>query len=396
MNRDKHKHKYYYLLLVIIYIGYVSLGLPDTVLGVAWPTMRIDLHRSVEWAGLLSTLIILCSSLSGFSSGLFINRVPAGILLMISCFMTGFSLMGFSFAPSFTVLLILGIPLGLGGGCIDAAMNSYIARHYSSKHMIWLHGNWGVGATVGPIIMTSMIAAGHSWRGGYLVISSIQLALGIVFLCSLKLWMEKKASPHSQSEKTSVVVPPERKRVYKDLSAWYSVISFFCYCGVEYGFGLWGATFLINARGFSPESAGYAVSLYWGALTAGRFISGCVADHIGNRKMVYAGIGLCFCGVLILGISSNTIVIWSILLLMGMSLAPIYPCMMHETARRFSEKRANVVIGFQSGSACLGIAVLPSLFGVLSGCIGFASLPFILLAILLGLLTVTVLLNRRT
>jgi len=389
---------YYYLLLAIIYLGYISLGLPDTVLGVAWPVMRLDLHRAVEWAGILATIIISCSAISGFSSGFFINRIPAGILLMVSCFMTGFSLLGFGFAPSFTVILLLALPLGLGGGCIDAAMNSFIARHYSSRHMSWLHGCWGIGATIGPAIMTSMIASGHGWRSGYWVISGIQLSMGLVFLATLRLWTNgAPTAPVTAHAEHLHRGHDANVPIWRDLSAWFSVLTFFCYCGVEYGFGLWGATYLISSRGFSTEAAGYAIAIYWGALTFGRFLSGWIADRVGNRRMVIGGIMLVLAGQTLLWFAgADRSVITMALMLMGCGLAPIYPCMMHETARRFSEKRANIVIGFQSGSACLGIAVLPSLTGWLGGTIGFRPLPLILMGILLALLTLFTLLNRRT
>ncbi len=391
------KLKHYYLLLFIIYLGYISLGLPDTVLGVAWPVMRYDLHKSVEWAGILGMIIILGSSVSGFSSGFFINRIPAGVLLMVSCFMTGVSLLGFGLAPAFWVILFLAIPLGLGGGCIDAAMNSFIARHYSSRHMNWLHGCWGVGATIGPVIMTSIIAAGHGWRGGYGTISAIQLTLGVIFLFTLKLWTDSHNQPVSSGQHEFKVKTPETGPIYSDLSAWFSVLTFFCYCGAEYGFGLWGATFLINCRSFTTETAGYAVAIYWGSLTFGRFLCGWIADRIGNRKMVYGGITVAVAGQILLFLAgTNVYIIYPALLLMGMGLAPIYPCMMHETARRFSEKRANVVIGFQSGSACLGVAVLPFLTGLVGKFTGFALLPFILIGLLAILLMLNVLLNRRT
>ena len=367
MTSDRQCKTRYLLLLCIIYIGYISLGLPDTVLGVAWPVMRLELQRSVEWAGILATIIVLCASVSGFSSGFFINRVPAGVLLMVSCFMTGLSLLGFGLAPSFAAILLLALPLGLGGGCIDAAMNSFIARHYSSRHMSWLHGCWGVGATIGPVIMTSMIAAGHGWRWGYGLIAAIQLTLGVTFLATLRLWTDGKVRTSGSAQVSASHSAPERP-VYRDLSAWYSVLTFFCYCGAEYGFGLWGATFLISCRGFSTESAGYAVAVYWGALTLGRFVSGWITNHVGNRRMVVGGIAVAFCGQLLLLLAGhNGIAIHAALIMMGGGLAPIYPCMMHETARRFTEKRANVVIGFQSGSACLGIAVLPTLTGWLGG-----------------------------
>ncbi len=393
---EQHKTRYL-LLLFIIYMGYISLGLPDTVLGVAWPIMRLDLGRSVEWAGILATFIIVCASISGFSSGFFINRIPAGVLLMTSCFMTGFSLLGFGLAPSFAVILLLALPLGFGGGCIDAAMNSFIARHYSSRHMSWLHGCWGVGATIGPVIMTGMIAAGHGWRWGYGTISAIQIILGLIFLSTLKLWTNSHRQSTSKPHPGPAATPSTEKPVYADLTAWLSVLTFFCYCGAEYGFGLWGATFLITCRNFSAETAGYAVALYWGSLTFGRFISGWIADRVGNRRMVIGGILFSLSGqVLLLTAGDNITVIGAALLMMGIGLAPIYPCMMHETARRFTEKRANVVIGFQSGSACLGIAVLPSLTGWLGGQIGFKPLPLILSGILLTLLTIFTLLNRRT
>lgn len=389
------KSSHYYLLLLIIYLGYISLGLPDTVLGVAWPQMRLDLHQGVEWAGILATVTISCSAVSGFSSGFFINRVAAGTLLTVSCFMTGFSLLGFGLAPSFASVLLLTVPLGLGGGCIDAAMNSFIARHYSSRHMSWLHCSWGVGATIGPTLMTTMIAAGYGWRWGYGVIAAIQLTMGAVFLATLRFWSMGRPAAVAASM-TEDVPSGGRWRPWYDLSAWYSVLSFFFYTGAEYGFGLWGAIFLINCRGFSEEQAGYAVALYWGALTCGRFVSGLIADRVGNRRMIIGGILLALTGVAVLALAGTSVLLWPALVLMGGGLAPIYPCQMHETPRRFARERSNIIIGFQSGSACVGIAVLPTLTGWLGGRFGFSLLPAVLAGVLLALLTMMLLLNRRT
>jgi len=399
MSKTVPERKYYYLLLVIIYIGYVSLGLPDTVLGVAWPVMRLDLHRGVEWAGILATMIILCSAVSGFSSGYFINRVPAGILLLVSGVMTGVSLLGFGLAPNFLTVLLLAVPLGLGGGCIDAAMNSFIARHYTSRHMSWLHGSWGIGATIGPSIMTAMIASGHGWRWGYGTIAVIQLTMALVFLATLRLWTVGTAAAPAPA--VQVETPPDDHKpwhLWSDLSAWLSILTFFCYTGAEYGFGLWGATFLMTCRGATAEQAGYGIALYWGALTFGRFCSGVIADRVGNRHMVIGGILVALGGQSLLFFGHSHVLLLPSLALMGFGLAPIYPCMMHETARRFLEKRANIIIGFQSGSACLGVAMLPTITGWVlgGGVIGFTPLPMILSGILLTLLALFVLLNRRT
>ena len=379
-----------YLLLVIIYIGYVSLGLPDTVLGVAWPGMRVELGCAVEMAGILATSVVLCSAVSGFSSGFFINRVAPGVLLMASSFMTGGALLGFGLSPSFGMLMLLCVPLGLGGGCIDAGMNSYVARHYSSRHMSWLHGCWGVGATRGPAIMTTMMVSGGGWRSGYWLIAGLQLSMGLVFLLSMRFWGGASPSGGSCMESRE----EEKCHVTGDISAWCSVVFFFCYCGVEYGFGLWGVTFLINCRGFELEAAGYALALYWGALSCGRFISGVIADGVGNRRMIWAGIVLTLAGQLLLLLPFASWM-WGAVVLMGLGLSPIYPCMMHETPRRFSARRANVVMGFQSGSAALGIAVLPFLTGYLGGSVGFRILPFVLTGILLLLPLSFTLLNRR-
>ena len=242
----------------------------------------------------------------------------------------------------------------------------------------------------GPARMTTLRVSGGGGRSGYWLIAGLQLSMGLVFLLSMRFWGGASPSGGSCMESRE----EEKCHVTGDISAWCSVVFFFCYCGVEYGFGLWGVTFLINCRGFELEAAGYALALYWGALSCGRFISGVIADGVGNRRMIWAGIVLTLAGQLLLLLPFASWM-WGAVVLMGLGLSPIYPCMMHETPRRFSARRANVVMGFQSGSAALGIAVLPFLTGYLGGSVGFRILPFVLTGILLLLPLSFTLLNRR-
>lgn len=252
------------MLLQAYYIGFISLGLPDTVLGVAWDTMRLELDQPVYYAGFVTTLLTACSAVSAFFSGAILRKVGTGRLLMLCGFVTGFSLLGYALAPAFWVILLCAIPLGFGQGAVDTGMNYYVAKHYTSRDMSWLHCCWGIGATVGPGIITAILAAGASWRWGYAVVSSTQIVLAFVFLLTLSLWNENgKEDGGTESAVAG--------KVCYDIRFWCCPLMVFLYCGIEFSMGLWSYMFLTVCRGASAEVAGYAVAGYWGMLTAGRF-----------------------------------------------------------------------------------------------------------------------------
>lgn len=362
------------VLLVIIYIGFISLGLPDTVLGVAWDSMRRELGTPVYYAGFLTTLLTICSAVSAFFSGEILRRTGTGRLLMICGFVTGCSLLGYAFSPAFWCLLLFAIPLGFGQGAVDTGMNYYVARHYTSRDMSWLHCCWGLGASCGPGLVTLILASGGSWRWGYVTVGAIQLGLVLLFSLTLGLWSD----PEGGDEKKTAFA---EGTVRFCLRFWFCPLMMLLYCGIEFSMGLWVYQFLAGCRGFSAEAAGYAVAGYWGMLTAGRFLIGCVANRLGNRRQIRLSMVLSFTGALLLTVPGPAALILCAVGLIGFAFASFYPAMMHAAPERFDDVTAATVIGYQGGAAMLGAAVIPAAFGYLAARTTFALLPWFVAAV---------------
>ena len=362
------------VLLVIIYIGFISLGLPDTVLGVAWDSMRRELGTPVYYAGFLTTLLTICSAVSAFFSGEILLRTGTGRLLMICGFVTGCSLLGYAFSPAFWCLLLFAIPLGFGQGAVDTGMNYYVARHYTSRDMSWLHCCWGLGASCGPGLVTLILASGGSWRWGYVTVGAIQLGLALLFSLTLGLWSD----PEGGDEKKTAFA---EGTVRFCLRFWFCPLMMLLYCGIEFSMGLWVYQFLAGCRGFSAEAAGYAVAGYWGMLTAGRFLIGCVANRLGNRRQIRLSMVLSFTGALLLTVPGPAALILCAVGLIGFAFASFYPAMMHAAPERFDDVTAATVIGYQGGAAMLGAAVIPAAFGYLAARTTFALLPWFVAAV---------------
>lgn len=362
------------VLLVIIYIGFISLGLPDTVLGVAWDSMRRELGTPVYYAGFLTTLLTICSAVSAFFSGEILRRTGTGRLLMICGFVTGCSLLGYAFSPAFWCLLLFAIPLGFGQGAVDTGMNYYVARHYTSRDMSWQHCCWGLGASCGPGLVTLILASGGSWRWGYVTVGAIQLGLALLFSLTLGLWSD----PEGGDEKKTAFA---EGTVRFCLRFWFCPLMMLLYCGIEFSMGLWVYQFLAGCRGFSAEAAGYAVAGYWGMLTAGRFLIGCVANRLGNRRQIRLSMVLSFTGALLLTVPGPAALILCAVGLIGFAFASFYPAMMHAAPERFDDVTAATVIGYQGGAAMLGAAVIPAAFGYLAARTTFALLPWFVAAV---------------
>ena len=359
-------------LLPLIYLAFISLGLPDGVLGVAWPAMRLSLQQPTEAAGLITLVGTGCSALSGFASGAVLSRFRAGTVVMASGFMTGLALLGFAQVPGFAWLLLLAVPLGLGAGAVDAAMNHFVARHYSARHMNWLHGCWGLGATLGPALMGAALAqsmlnpgAGNAmgtegWRLGYQQIGFLQLGLAVLFLVSLRLWA--LAPPLAQPEGGGAA--NTQRPATPALALWLAPLLFFLYASVEVGTSLWAATVLVEERHYGGATAGLWVSGFFAAIMAGRFATGLMSRRLGNRRLVRYGLVLATGGAALFSLSG--VPGWmqlAGLLALGLGCAPIYPSLMHEAAQRFDAATAQKVIGRQVGSAYVGCMVLPALLG---------------------------------
>ena len=380
-------------LIPVIYLAFISLGLPDSVLGVAWPAMRSSLGAPLEAAGLIAIILTSCSALSSVASGVVARRLGPGKIVLASSVLTAAGLLGYSLSPSYFWVLVSALPLGFGAGAVDSTLNGYVATHYSSRHMNWLHASWGIGATIGPFIMTAAMASSGGWRRGYQGISAIQASLALLFILTLGLWSRvgTKATEGRAEPAPGPAEAPAVPRIHglDRPEPWIQVAMYALYSACEFSVGIWTASMLVESRGLAAETAGKWISLYYGGIMVGRVLTGFVADRLGNRAMVRAGLGLALAGSVLLVVRGADYLVLPGLLLLGVGFAPIYPCLMHETPRRFDEETYRKVIGFQVGAANIGGSVLPGLVGLLAAAAGLEVVgpcvaAFILLLALLG------------
>lgn len=378
------------ILLVVIYIAFISLGLPDTILGVAWPTMRASLSLPLEAAGILIMITTLSTAISSFISGHIIGRLGTGRVTFISCAMTGSMLLGYSIAPSYAWLLLMSIPLGFGAGAVDTGLNNYVAKHFSSRHMSWLHCFWGVGASLGPNIMTFTIAQANSWRIGYRMIGIIQLSLSAILLISLPLW-KMKESQKEYSEQTN----DRREHILRNKGVWLSIAAFPLYIGIEAGTGVWLGSFLIEGRGLTLITAGVWTSLFYAGITVGRFLSGFITHWFTNRQMIRAGLFISILGAVLFALPVKALILSGIIFI-GLGCAPVFPCMVHETPRRFGNSQSGIITGYQVGMSYLSGVVIIPLIGLLAGQVSLYTIPSCVIIFAVLTLIVTELLNQVT
>ncbi|HBF35980.1 MAG TPA: MFS transporter [Firmicutes bacterium] len=380
--------------LIIIYLAFISLGLPDSLLGAAWPVMQINLKAPLAAAGFVSMTIAAGTILSSLASGIVIKRLGTGKVTFISCFMTAGTLLGFSLAPSLFWMIVLAVPLGLGAGSVDAALNNYVASHYQAHHMSWLHCFWGVGATIGPIIMARFIAGQNAWRGGYLTISIIQFSLTLLLFFTLPLW--KRAENGANCRAASNQVPdiekdlsPETEKAPKLLQlkgVKPALMAFLFYCGTESTLGLWGGSFLVTIKGLPAATAAEWVSLYYAGITVGRLIAGFVTMKLSNVTLIRMGQIIALAGAVLLLLPLPTFCALGGFILAGLGCAPIYPCMLHETPWRFGSANSQTVMGYQMAVAYTGSTFLPPLLGWIASRATMLILPFFLAAYIIVML----------
>jgi len=280
------------LLLLIIYLTFISLGLPDSLLGAAWPVMRHDLGAPIGMAGVLSFTVTIGTIVSALATSRVVRRIGTARTTLISVAMTAGALLGFSIAPSIAWLMVFAIPLGLGGGAVDSALNHYIAGHYEARHMSWLHCFWGVGVTVSPMILSVYLSEG-AWRDGYAMIGFIQSAIAAVLIASLPLWkhMEKKRAGGGRAPQADAPArgPDEGRKPKNAAGVKYALGTFLFYCGVEATAGLWGSSYLVNVKGISADDAALWISIYFMGITIGRFVNGFVTLKFSSLTLIRAG-----------------------------------------------------------------------------------------------------------
>lgn len=359
--------------LLIIYLAFISLGLPDSMLGSAWPVMQPDLQAPLETAGILFMIIASGTIVSSLVSGAILKRFGTGKVTLVSCIMTAAALLGFSFSPSLVWLIVCAIPLGLGAGTVDAGLNHYVAAHYKAHHMSWLHCFWGVGATLSPMIMARFISGESSWRGGYLAVSGIQFGLVVILFLTLPLWDRVAASRSTGSnenredrEGLNVEAGDEPRKPLQIKGVKLALVSFLFYCGAEATVGLWGSSFLVNVKGLSAATAAQWVSLYFAGITIGRFISGFITFKMSNKALIRSGQITALAGSVLLVLPLPSGFSLAGFMIIGLGLAPIYPCMLHETPVRFGKKHAQTIMGYQMAVAYTGSTLMPPLLGFLA------------------------------
>ena len=362
-----------HLLLIIIYLSFISLGLPDALLGAAWPTIYQDLGVPMARAGILSMLIAAGTILSSLFSDTLNRRLGTGKVVTLSAALTTGAMLGFSLSRSFPLLCLWTIPYGVGAGSVDAALNNYVAIHYKSRHMNWLHCMWGIGASIGPNIMGWALAGGSwSWMGGYRTVGLMQLALTAVLVLSLPLW----SGGGGQGEAAPAGEPMSPEKALGIPGVVWICAALLFYCALEQTTGLWAGSYLVFHGGFTPQRAAKLSSLYFLGITAGRGLAGFLSFRLGDTQMIRLGEGVLLAGVIALLVPGGAL---PGLLLTGLGSAPLFPCMIHSTPRLFGAGRSQGIIGVEMAAAYLGTCLMPPLFGLLAQRFSVGLLPWYLL-----------------
>lgn len=380
------------LLLVLIYIAFISLGLPDSLLGSGWPAMQPALGVPFSYAGIISMIIAGGTVVSSLLSERIIKKIGTSLVTAFSVLLTAIALFGFSVSNSFLLLCLFAVPYGLGAGAVDAALNNFVALHYSSRHMSWLHCFWGVGAAASPYIMSYFLIGGQSWTGGYRTVSIIQFVLTAVLFISLPLWKTKsvKAEPGESQEKAKSL-----KQIWKIPGVRYVLLAFFGYCAAEGITGLWASSYLVMNRGIEREIAAQFASLFYIGITAGRFVCGFVANKLGDKRQVRLGLAIMLVGIVMVWLPVPvSAVSLAGLIVIGVGSAPVYPAIIHATPDNFGKENSQAIIGVQMASAYIGTTFMPPLFGFIAERVSISLYPLFILIFAVLIIVMTETLNK--
>lgn len=373
----------YTFLLALIYLAFISLGLPDSLLGSGWPVMHRDLNVPIAFMGIVSMVILGGTIVSSLMSDRLTRKLGTRIVTVASVFLTALALFGFSVSNQFWMLIVFAIPYGLGAGAIDAALNNYVALHYTSRHMSWLHCFWGVGTIISPFVMSHALT-NSTWNYGYRTIAFIQLGIGLVLLATLPVWNVHQQNAGDNAKSVGLFGALKIKGVP------YLLIGFFAYCAAEATAMSWASTYLVEVKGIAAEQAARLASLFYIGITAGRFLSGFIMNKLGDRKMIILGTGILSCGIVLLMLpAGNPIVSLVGFITIGFGCAPIYPCIIHSTPYNFGAENSGAIIGIQMASAYVGSTFIPPLFGLLGNLANFAILPVYLLVFIILMISMT-------
>ncbi len=381
----------YSLLLVIIYLAFISLGLPDSLLGSAWPVMQQDLGVPISYAGIITMIICGGTIVSSLSADKVIRKFGTGLVTALSVALTMVALFGFSVSRSFFAVCLWAIPYGLGAGAVDAALNNYVAIHYSSRHMSWLHAFWGVGVTISPNIMSFCLAKNLGWNTGYGAVGILQLVLVVILVCSIPLWVKKS---ETEGETNTAVLSIRDALKIKGVP--YVLIAFFGFCALEATAGIWASSYLVGCRNIDTDTAAMFTALFYFGETAGRFLNGFVADKYGDRQMIRVGIiGMIIGVVMVIQPFETDIIALVGLVVIGLGAAPVYPCIIHSTPTNFGEENSQSLVGIQMASAYVGSTFMPPIFGLIAQYVSVALYPLYLAVFAVLMLFMTELMNKK-
>ena len=380
------------LLLAIVYLAFISLGLPDGLLGAAWPVMHLEIAAPLSAAGVISFIITIGTILSSLASDRLTTRFGAGKVTAVSVGMTAAALFGFSVSTAFWQLCLWALPYGLGAGAVDAALNNYVALHYKARHMSWLHCFWGVGASIGPYIMGACLSRSGAWENGYRTVALIQILLTLFLFLSLPLWKRPLTAQEESPANSIGIAQALRIRGVKEM-----LIAFFAYCAAEMTAMLWSATYLTEYRHLPAADAASLASLFYLGMMVGRLISGCIADRVKDRNMIRAGIALATVGIVLtlLPLPGNVVAILGIFVF-GLGCAPVYPSIIHATPGNFGAENSGAVIGIEMAAAYTGSCVAPPVFGLIAGHISAGWFPVYIALFMTLLLVMSERVNRIT
>lgn len=369
-----------HLLLAVIYLSFISLGLPDSLLGSAWPAMYSEFGVPVSYAGIISMIIAAGTILSSLQSHRLTRKLGTGKVTAISVAMTAVALFGFSFSNSFWILCFWVIPYGLGAGSVDASLNNYVALNYASRHMSWLHCMWGVGASLGPYIMGYAMTGGQGWNSGYGYIAVLQIVLTIILIFSLPLWKNRAEEKNADDVNAKTLT---LKEIIKISGAKEIMITFVCYCALEQTTGLWASSYLTLHKGISADKAASFASMFFIGITIGRAFSGFITMKLSDSKMIRLGQGVAAIGIITLMLPFGEYISLIGLIMIGLGCAPIYPCIIHSTPEYFGADKSQAIIGVQMASAYIGTLLMPPIFGLIAEYINVSLYPVYLFIVMI-------------
>lgn len=371
------------LLLALIYVCFISLGLPDSLLGSAWPVMHIEMNVPVSMAGVVSMTICVGTILSSLFSDKLLRRFGAGKVTAVSVVTTAAALFGFGMSDQYWMLILWAIPYGLGAGGVDAILNNYVALHFKAQHMSWLHCMWGVGASISPYIMSFALTKLDSWNYGYLIVSVIQAALSFVIFMSLPIWKKGEENSEATEQQTTSL---SFREIFKIKGATPCFLAFFCYCALELSTSLWASSYLVQKWNFTPEVAAGFGSMFYIGITLGRFINGFLAMRFNDHALIRTGIAIITFGIALLFVPLHSTFALVGFITIGLGCAPIYPCFIHMTPNVFGRDKSQAMIGVQMAFAYVGFLAMPPLFGVIADYISISLLPAYLIILMVSML----------